>query len=294
MAIYNVSLDACQYMSSCIDGPLWYAHKITPGSEIELDFSKITFLRPEVVILMIAVSKMIYEKNNRPVLWKGLPRESALYLQRIGINKIDFVQVERIEKSIFEYFVINNNQRTYTNLIPLEIVQTPPQLENILKLLRDKLGEWFPGRPNNFSNDVCSIVSEIAGNSLEHSVLPGSSELPTCYLTVQSYRPSNKIEPNAIIALGDIGIGIGGSLRSAQKRYGDSNAIQKALFGGVSRRENSGGLGFMEVSRVLKNNGGRITIRSGTGSVQYMPSRNNKEIKTHKFCLIGTQTAFFL
>lgn len=288
---YTITLDDdFLYTDSKIDSLLWYAYKMPVSTKMTLDFSKIQYLRPEAVIMLIVFSRMMNNKVKCPIIWTHLPRGGRIYLNRIGIDKIEFVQVE---KDLLDYLPVGREQKSVTNLMPLEIVQSDTQLNIVIKSIRDKLGEWFPGRPSSFSNEVCTILSEIAGNSLEHSV--GKGQIPTCYVTLQRYKPAQNDTPKAIIALGDTGMGIGNSLRNANKLYGkDLTVIQRAFYNGISSRSGSGGLGFFAISNLLSKNGGRITIRSGTGSIQYSPQYHIKKGDSHKYSLIGTQTSFLL
>lgn len=291
----TVSLENIQYMNSKIDGLIWYARHMPKGTQIILDFGNVDFLRPEAVILLIVACRMVYDKVEIPILWKNLPDGGVRYLNKIGIDQIEFIH---IDKNIFQWLQFKTRQdELVTNLIPLKIINNDSELVNVVEILRNRLGEWFPQKPNNFANNTCTIVSEIVGNSLEHSISQKSKEKPICYFTVQRYwQPRKKDGPKearAIIAIGDVGMGITGSLNATHSIHKDLSAIKKAFYDGVSSRESSGGLGFMSVTELLRENRGKITIRSGTGAIAYFPARNQKWEDSHKESLIGTQTAIF-
>lgn len=295
MTPQTISLENIQYMDSKIDGLIWYARHMPKGTEIILDFGKVDFLRPEAVILLIIACRMVYDKVGTPISWRNLPEGGAKYLSRIGIDQIDFIHVD---KKFFELLQFKTKQdEIVTNLIPLKVIKNDSELVSVMEILHDKLGEWFPQRPTNFANDACTIVSEIVGNSLEHSTLKEAGDNPLCYFTVQRYWQQGKRdrpkEARTIIAVGDVGMGITGSLNTTHSIHKDLSAIKKAFYEGISSRKDLGGLGFMSVTSLLKENRGRITIRSGTGAITYFPVRNQKREDSHKESLIGTQTAIF-
>lgn len=295
MTPQTISLENVQYMDSKIDGLIWYARRMPKGTQIILDFGKVEFLRPEAVVLLIVACKMVYDKVETPILWKNLPDGGVRYLYKIRIDQIEFID---IDKNFFHLLQFKTKQdELVTNLIPLKIIKNDSELVSLVEALHDRLAEWFPYRPNNFANDACTIVSEIVGNSLEHSTSKAAGENPICYFTVQRYWQQKKNgspkEARAIIAVGDVGMGIAGSLNTTHNIYKDLSAIKKAFYEGVSSREDLGGLGFMSVASLLKENRGRITIRSGKGAITYVPAQNKKREGSHKESLIGTQTAIF-
>ena len=281
------------YADSGINDLLWYVSKLSKNEELVFDFSQFRYLRPDVVILLISVCKMWHEKTDSAVRWKGLHSRVMYYLDCINIRSVEFIQVEN--RPFTKFAGQLKEKRIYQNIIPLQIIREPSQLTAIIKDTTEKMTQWFPERvQDGFLLDVKNIVMEVVGNSLEHSVADPENERPTCYFTAQKYQTEGK-PAKVILALGDLGIGIAGSLGRGRRPFGtDAAAIRKALFDGWSSREGFGGLGLQTVSAAVRKSGGQITIRSGTGSVRYIPQRNIKSDQTYRHSLIGTQTSLIL
>lgn len=281
------------YTNSKIDGLVWYINHTPKDDNLIFDFSLLKFLRPEIVILLVTASKMWYDKSGRPVRWKNLQSGPTGYLNRINISVVEYVQVDNNPIAMLAGHL--KEPQAMQALIPLQVIQDPTHLANVIKDAGAKLEEWFPERAEtSFSSDIQLMISEIAGNSLEHSIRGLNGQQPICYFTAQRYCPEKKY-PKVIIVIGDLGIGFNGSLNMNRRSlWKDDEAICKALFNGESSRELGGGLGLKTVSAKLKNYGGHITIRSGAGSVHYIPQRNVKEIHSHRYRLIGTQTSLLL
>lgn len=290
----NIPIRKVNFMDSHLDGPLWYARKMVLGQKMTLDFNGIDFLRPECVILMIIVSKMLYDKTQQPVEWINLSSDEKSYLERINISQIEFIEVPKPERLWFR-------SRTPSKyLFELQRINDITQLETTTIRTKYILKEWFPDniRGNMFYSDAALIIMEIVNNSIEHSVNDFTVNPGTCYFTIQKYKPRNIDRPKVVIAFGDAGMGIRNSLQRANEWVPNSDlyAIKKVLLeGGVtSRIDGTGGLGLKRIVELLEKNGGSITVRSGYNSVFYDPQTKQLKAKKFREAIIGTQTSIVL
>jgi len=288
-----IQLGNQKFIDSNIDSFLKKLSEVQIGESVSIDFSQVEYLRPGAVIQLIILSKMFFEKSGEKVQWIRIPKYRAIYLQRLGIEKIDFIL---IEWSPILWLYRNENKE---RVIPIEIISNRPQLGNITSETMRHLDEWFPNeKRTGFCQDAANIVMEIVNNSLDHSeYCTGNS--PLCYYTIQKYQPrgDETYKPRVIIAFGDAGIGM---RKSLSRRWGsvqtDAGAIKAALKGLSSRDDGEGGMGFKRVSSVLEKNKGHLTIRSGRASLHYTYEQHGikRNQRFHKELLVGTQTSFLL
>lgn len=290
----NIPIRKVNFMDSHLDGILWYIRKMTPGKKTALDFGGIDFLRPECVILMIIVSKMIFDKTEQSVAWINLSPDEKSYLERINISQIEFIDVPSPERLWFR-------SRTPSKyLFELQRINDISQLEDAMIRTKEILKQWFPNdiRGNSFYNDAAVMIMEIVNNSIEHSVSNFEVNPGICYFTIQKYQPKTTNHPKVVIAFGDAGMGIRSSLQRVYEWVpnNDLYAIKKVLLeGGVTSRTNGmGGLGLRSIVELLEKNGGYITVRSGFNSVFYAPKVKQMESRRFREAAIGTQTSIVL
>lgn len=257
---------------------------------IKIDLSAVQFLRPEVAIMLIALSHKISSLSSQPVSWINPCLEVHSYLERLDIYNISFVNLPPIKKK----FVWNRTKCQSNNLMELQIINTDKQCADTIKKIKGILASHFPERiSSGFCRDIPTLISEIAGNSLEHSERNQNGK---CYFIAQKYE--GKKGKRVVVTFGDCGIGIRNSLKIHNTWLADNDvlAIKKAFIDGVTSREDkSGGLGFKRVKSILEEYNGEITIRSGRGAIRYDTKKSDplSQSKYYEF-LPGTQTALIL
>jgi len=273
------------YMNYSYDRLLWKISKIKSGDVVRLDLSKIIFIRPEAIILLIILSYEIFVKLNEPIEWININNEVHLYLERMDLEQLDFVRIQPVRKQI----QWKKSKKDSFNLTELLIIKKPKDCEAVMKRTKEMIIKWFPDK---VGQDYCRIlptlITEIAGNSLDHSTHG------ICYFVAQKYITS--LSTKIVVSFGDSGIGIQKSLKNSNQWIANNDvyAIKKAFLEGAScRLDRSGGLGFHHVRAVLQKYGGEIIIRSGTGVISYNPKQ---DLRTNAFRnpLPGTQTVFIL
>lgn len=278
-------------IDSRMDGLIWQINRLDPNQDVHLSLENVQFAMPESIILLITLSKYIYDRTCVKVIWKNTKEPVYAYLDRIGIGIVPFIELERSPK----WFHLNfsKSARSSLNLIEMKIMEKPKQCDEMISDTKRILHNWFQDRiASQYTKQVSEYIMHIAGNSLEHSEKNGKG---ICYYTLQRYEISQRMQIK--LAFGDTGMGIRNSLKTYNEWLpeNDGYAIKKAFFDGLSSRDDqSGGLGFRSIRSTMGKYGGEIAIRSGRAVMHYNPLK--KEPWTVKFSdsLPGTQTVFTL
>lgn len=168
------------------------------------------------------------------------------------------------------------------------------QCSNFIDYTSDFLNEWFQDSAviNSYLKQISHYIFQIAGNSLEHSEKDGYG---ICYYTFQ--RLSTKRGTQLKVIFGDTGMGIKNSLKTTNQDLPDydTTAIKKAFMEGwSSRKDQSGGLGFIAVRNALGKYGGEVSIRSGDAIMHYNSQNEVTSFNKFQYILPGTQTVFSL
>ena len=138
--------------------------------------------------------------------------------------------------------------------------------ERVSRMLTEELG-IAPSATPRFG----MALSEVCQNIVEHAGTGG-------WVAVQAHNWKKRAGPRVVVcAVSDAGIGFRRSLESAEARkigdlWGDSAAIEAALFRNVSRYRDPGrGQGLAMIKRYLLKWAGKISVRSGTARLAFVP-----------------------
>jgi hypothetical protein len=270
-----------------IDGFLTQIEKIPAGEQVSLDMEKIEFINPSNLMMLITTSKAIFDRTDKKVRWINALGDVSAYLERININNVSFIdfKIPPVWERLYR------GTRKSNNLIELQTIDDWKGCGDAVKRTKENLLQWFPNQLGRSTNDICSLLSETAENSIDHS-----SESPGqgyCFYVLQKYHKDGKDQIQ--IAIGDIGIGIRNSLKRVAPDFvnNDALAIKRALFQGMSgRADKSGGLGYIRIREILKQRGGSLQIRSGYGSITYSAQPEQQQATMHRCSFPGTQTIF--
>lgn len=87
---------------------------------------------------------------------------------------------------------------------------------------------------------------------------------------IQRYRVVSSNEVDVVLAVGDMGQGIRGSLAAKHPELGDDplGNIQAAMGGSTSRHTGRGGLGLRTVEETMAKDGGYVWLRSETAAIR--------------------------
>lgn len=64
--------------------------QLESGEQVSLSFKNIEFILPESTILLLSISKQIYDRTHTVVTWLDVKNDMRMYLERIQINKLAF------------------------------------------------------------------------------------------------------------------------------------------------------------------------------------------------------------
>ena len=276
------------YANCSLDGLLWRISKTSVDENVQIDLGRITFIRPESIILLIVLSLELFNRTKVPIKWININCNVHSYLDRMEINNLDFIEIPSLRKQLRW----NRPKNESFNLTELLTVKQPKDCETVIRHLKEMIIKWFPDKVgHDYCRTLPALIAEIANNSLEHSQ---AHQNGVCYLVAQKYSTSQSTK--IVVAMGDAGMGIRQSLSLANDWIANNDlyCIKKAFFEGASCREDrSGGLGFQRVKSILQQDGGEVVVRSGSAVVTYNPKISRKPCNFRE-SLAGTQTTFIL
>ena len=249
------------------------------------DFSNVTFVTPEGLILLITTSRSFSDRFGHTIEWRNIPTEVLSYMDRMNINDFDFINI--IRPSIFKRI----NYKPSTALVEASTIKDAQQLGQAIIQTREVLNRWVPESKKDCRQHLSTLIKETVENSIEHSSQEPSNGF--CYYILQKYRYSDG-STEIQIAVGDTGIGM---LASQRRVYpdtkDDAEAVIAALIKGQSGREDGcGGMGYVNIREALAPLSGRIDIRSGRAHIQHFAGRSYAKIYRHTYSCPGTQIIF--
>ena len=76
------------YMNTNLDKLLKKISQLESGEQVSLSFKNMEFILPESTILLLSISKQIYDRTPTVVTWLDVKNDMRMYLDRIQINKL--------------------------------------------------------------------------------------------------------------------------------------------------------------------------------------------------------------
>ena len=76
------------YMNTNLDKLLKKISQLESGEQVSLSFKNIEFILPESTILLLSISKQIYDRTLTVGTWLDVKNDMRMYLERIQINKL--------------------------------------------------------------------------------------------------------------------------------------------------------------------------------------------------------------
>lgn len=258
---------------------------IQVNCSLVFDFSQVTFVTPQSLILLVTASRHFRDQLGQAVEWKGIKTDVLGYMDRMNINSLDFISIER--PSIF----LRRNYHQSNALVELTTIQNPKQIGNAILQTKEVLNRWFPDSGTRRRQHLLTLIKETVENSIEHSSTVPSNGF--CYYVLQKYGfqdGSSEVQ----IAVGDTGIGMLASQRRVHPTTkDDAEAMIAALMDGRSGRESGGGgMGYVNIREALGPLQGKIYIRSGRAHVEHIAGASHAKIYRHVYTCPGTQIIF--
>jgi hypothetical protein len=280
---------------SSLDAVIEQINTLPKKKRVYLSFKRIVKLSPEALILLITLSKYMYEHTGEVVKWSQLSNEIYKYLMENKISDIDFIYVdnENISCHISSLIKTSKNILLFQNS-EIKILNNPNQCGEAIDHTKNLINTWYSDEKiaNKFIKQATDHIMAIVGNSLEHSECDGNG---ICYYSLQKYSYENQTYLKLVF--GDTGMGIKNSLKNTHSQLidRDNQVIKYAFKRGLSCREDkSGGLGFESIRETMKMYGGVITIRSGRAFLLFDSNTDAWKDLTFRNALPGTQTVFKL
>ena len=214
--------------------------------------------------LILVLTYLRYYSLVLPKLFLYLPRN---YQVRAYLLRSGFLQAAQ------EYAVFLPAQkpadliarRDETWLIPLTRFSLEDDVPQLIKNFMTSMHRLMAADARELSQDqlyFCTLLSELCQNIPQHSEDEG-------FVAAQVYR--RKEGRQLHIALGDLGIGLRGSLSKKHDLMSkdEEEIIRYALTQGVSASKEVGrGLGLAQVIKSLQRFNGKFILRSGSGFLE--------------------------
>lgn len=287
MSRYTIELTGTVTMQYDFDVLMGSINMLEKTDQLCFDFSRVGFVNPEMLILMVTSSKLAYEKTQRPIVWIGLKPEVYSYLERVNITSIQFLELKKPKEARKFY----RSPTQSNNLVEFSIITGWKEIGDAISKTKGVLNRWFPNKSTEYKRNLSTLVKETVENCIDHSGEHSNEGI--CYYAVQKYEHQNgKVEIH--IAVGDVGVGMLTSLRRVHpETKDDAEAILGALVHGKSGRPSGrGGLGYVTIKEALANLNGSLTIRSGKARVCYNSKYSSPHIYRQEPYYPGTQIIF--
>lgn len=253
-------------------------------TRVVFNFSKVSFVTPLDIILVVTASKSWSECIKHAVEWKNINSDVLNYLHRMNISELDFVDIE--SPSLFKRKYFQKSDA----LVELSVIKDIQSASSAIRETKNILDHWLPNSHRTCKFNLATLIKETVENSIEHSSLDLSCG--SCYYLLQKYGYSDgsiKIQ----IAVGDAGVGM---LASQRRVYpttkDDAEALVNAVMNGRSGRATGGGMGYATIREALAPLKGQIMVRSGRAHIVHFAGESYARIYRHSYFSPGTQIVF--
>lgn len=234
------------------------------SAQYVLDLRNIVFLKPMGIMALVLTARHIAEKSGYPIRLIGLDRDLLAYLERVNLFQVANKWIE-LDSELPEQKWERNLQTP--NLLELTPITNALDVATVMERAELIFSRWLQ-LPNLGS--LLKVISELCSNIYQHSGDPYG------FVMIQRYRVVSRNEVDVVLAAGDRGQGIRGSLSARYPELGTEPPayIQAALEGSTSRHTGRGGLGLRTVEETVAKEGGYIWLRSETAAIRsYGPDR---------------------
>ncbi len=233
-------------------------------TQYALNLANAGFIKPMGVVALALAVRRIAEQSGHPVRLVNLDDELLAYLERVNLFTVAG-QWLQLDGSLPEQHW-DRNPRT-ANLLELTPITNTSDVIRVMERAEAIFSRWLQ-LPNLGS--LLKVISELCSNIYQHSGDPHG------FVLIQRYRVVSRNEADVILAVGDMGQGIRGSLVARHPELGTEPLayIQAALEGSTSRYTGRGGLGLRTVEETIAKEGGYLWLRSETAAIRsYGPDR---------------------
>jgi hypothetical protein len=217
------------------------------------------------LMALVLSARQIADQSGHPVILVNLYNELLSYLERVNLFDVAGQWIELDGSLPVQRW--DRNPHT-ANLLELTPITNAGDVAKVMERAETIFSRWLH-LPN--LNSLLKVISELCSNIYQHSGDPYG------FLLIQRYQYSSQDEAKVILAVGDLGQGIRGSLAARHPELGDDplKYIQAAITGSTSRDSGRGGLGLRTVEETIAKEGGYVWLRSETAALQsHGPNRH--------------------
>lgn len=232
-----------------------FGNPVDVPKKVTFDFSMMSFVRPSGIVFLSNLSRFLLLHGSE-VVFQGMNpnRECIRYLDDSGFFTAHMGNSLRDDCNV-RSTTMPLHRLAHTESHSWIGNELLPWLSNHSKLPIDELLEFK------------TCMSEVFNNIVDHS------KIDTGSIFSQWYPQEKKLQ----IAIADFGVGIPTTVRSKEPMHTDAEAIVRAFDDGFSAQstpQNRGsGLYYLK-QNILDNLGGKLTIRSQNGAVDFTKSGN--------------------
>ena len=244
-----------------------------------LDMSQVSFIRPYGVIALICAARCHYAEHSTPFILHNLQKRVHQYLERVDLFKVmpHIITPETALKDTFD-----RTQET-PNLLELTPISGANDVLTAITQAERIFSYWL--QVSNLRG-LLGVVSELCSNVYQHSGDTSGT------MMIQTHRAVSKGKARVRVAIGDIGMGVRGSLEARHGKLGESplDYLHIAMGGRTSRESGRGGLGLRIVEQTVGAGGGYMWLRSETAAI-LTDGAGNIETHNNLAYIPGTQLA---
>lgn len=240
------------------------------GFPIEINLQKVKFVDPYGLVALCLAGRYLWNKCKDIRVILPDSSDCQAYLYAMGFIKLaeGFAQLKNAVDGL-----VSGQQLSQEIVLELtRIEKKGKKPHNDIKNVLERLGTILQNQLNfqeKETSDLVNIISELCYNIKDHSNDEG-------FVAVQRYQRRDG-KRYVVIGVGDLGVGIRNSLgqRYDVSLWSHTDAIVQALKKEFSAFPNRG-LGLYMVSKITKDYGGALHIRSGDARVyiRYNARRN--------------------
>lgn len=252
-------------------------HEAPTSKAYDLDMDAVSFVQPYGIIGLVLAARLLSKRSGQPVTLHNLRTKIHQYFQRMNIIHVAKSWLN-ISGELGEEWTRNPSTQ---NLLELTLVRNQDDVLNIVDRTENVFARWLV-----VSNlrELLTSVSELCTNIYEHS-----QDTNGCIL-IQKYALESSNQVKVCLVVGDLGVGIRGSLsiRFSQQGLSPMQFLHKAMEGNTSRLSGRGGLGLRTVEKIAAQNGGYLWIRSENAAILSRGETNRQE-RPNLASIPGTQ-----
>lgn len=220
------------------------------------DMSEVSFVRPYGVIALVSAARTYFSHTRKPLHLIRLQLQVHQYLERVDMFKVAGEYVS-VDNPLQDYF---DREQSTPNLLELTEVRNAAGVITVIAQAERIFSYWLQV-PN--LRGLLSVLSELCGNVYQHSGDRHGMVL------IQTHKARSRGKVRVRVAIGDLGMGVRGSLRNHFGELGGEplDYLYEAMRGRTSRHTQRGGLGLRLVERTVGDVGGYMWLRSETAAI---------------------------